>query len=171
MVSELSYTFSKSNVDCILNSYTGAYINANNKSSDPMQHWDLVNNEPTLDGPYVDAFYTAANLLVWTDLASPFLSPSPRAIMCCIDPIYHQAKNGKYYKVYWQLGSYIDSQALCKKRGARLATTYAPTDYNALDHIRQQMYTPLGFNNLHMWIDGTDTLIEGEWIMADGWSK
>jgi hypothetical protein len=108
--------------------------------------------------------------MFWDDAASPFLYPSSRAVMCSIDPVYHKASNGKYYKLYYVPNggsiNQVDAQQMCKKRGGNLAMTYKPTDFEAIQHITQTLnqYNPV-------WIAGTDAVTEGNWVMPDGNNK
>jgi hypothetical protein len=153
-----------------LSSFTniGDIFYGTNQSTNPncKQRWDSP-YQPDGDGIYVEAVFQKPDLL-WNDLASPFGNTTQRAVMCSIDPVYHQSSNGKFYKVYYEpnggLINAINAQKICEKRGGTLAITYNPTDYNATAHIRQQILN----TDTELWIAGTDAINEGKCVMPDG---
>jgi hypothetical protein len=109
--------------------------------------------------------------MLWNDIPNPLSGDSPRVVLCSIDPVYHRASNGKYYKInFVPNGGYVtagDAQQMCERRGGNLAMTYKPTDFKAMPHIHQILSTDT-CSRQAVWVAGTDEVTEGKWVMPDG---
>jgi hypothetical protein len=141
---------------------------AKNRTNDPLQHWG--GGDPDGNGKYV--FSNSGNGATWVDTTATYWSAV--AHICVIDPTFHKASNGKYYRRFFQSNGITAFKAndTCQKRGATLAVLYDPIDWNATAHFRQQLSSFLANGSATVipdsfWIDGI-SITSGIWIMQDG---
>ncbi len=88
---------------------------------------------------------------------------------------YARGANGKYYKVIHKMNvNYGQAKAACEADGARLATApYGSLDKLAMERYVLQLTAVVKYDNLDptiygYWVDGSDSSVEGTWMLPDG---